>query len=118
MSRFGSIADPPVSLLLRGARVVDPASGTDAVADLAIRDGSFVDPADLPADAIRVDADGLLAIPGLCDLHAHLREPGDEAAETIASGTRAAAHGGYASICAMPSSPVTCALMMPWMTWK
>ncbi|HEX6129428.1 MAG TPA: dihydroorotase [Candidatus Limnocylindria bacterium] len=104
MTRLGSIADPPASLLLRGARVVDPANGTDGVADLAIRDGTVVDPADLPADAIRIDAEGLLAIPALCDLHAHLREPGDEQAETIASGARAAAHGGYATVCAMPNT--------------
>jgi dihydroorotase len=116
VTRFGSIADPPASLLLRGARVVDPANGTDAVADLAIRDGSFVDPADLSADAIRIDADGLLAIPALCDLHAHLREPGDEAAETIASGARAAAHGGYASVCVMPNTdpPLDEAARVAW----
>jgi dihydroorotase len=104
VSRFGSLADPPASLLLRCARVVDPSSGTDAVADLAVHGGTFVEPAALPDDAVRVDADGLLAIPALCDLHAHLREPGGEAAETIASGTRAAAHGGYATVCVMPNT--------------
>jgi dihydroorotase len=104
VSRLGSLADAPASLLLRGARVVDPGSGTDAVADLAIHDGTFVEAADLPTDAVRIDADRLLAIPGLCDLHAHLREPGGEASETIASGTRAAAHGGYATVCAMPNT--------------
>ena len=104
MSRFGSLADAPVSLLIHGARVVDPATGTDAVADFAVHDGAFVEPAALPAGAVRVDADGLLAIPALCDLHAHLREPGGEASETIESGARAAAHGGYATVCAMPNT--------------
>ena len=116
MSRFGSLADPPATLLIRGARVVDPASGTDGVADLAVRDGTFVDPSSLPADALIVDGGGLLAIPALCDLHAHLREPGDEAAETIASGTRAAAHGGYATVCAMPNTdpPLDEAARVAW----
>jgi dihydroorotase len=104
VSRFGSLADAPVSLLVHGARVVDPATGADGVAELAIHDGTFVDPSVLPADALRVDAHGLLAIPALCDLHTHLREPGDEAAETIESGARAAAHGGYATVCAMPNT--------------
>lgn len=116
MSRFGSLADPLATILIRGARVVDPANGTDAVADLAIREGSFVDPASLPADATRVDAAGLLAIPALCDLHAHLREPGDEGAETIQSGARAAAHGGYATVCAMPNTdpPLDEAARVAW----
>jgi dihydroorotase len=104
MSRFGSVAAAPLSLLLRGARVVDPASGTDGVADLAVHDGLVVEAADLPPGAVEVDATGLLAIPGLCDLHAHLREPGNEAAETVASGSRAAAHGGYTTVCAMPNT--------------
>ncbi|HEX6140330.1 MAG TPA: dihydroorotase [Candidatus Limnocylindria bacterium] len=104
MSRFGSLADAPVRLRIVGARVVDPANGTDGVGDLAVSDGIFVDPLELPADAPRVDASGLLAIPALCDLHAHLREPGGEDAETIESGTRAAAHGGYATVCAMPNT--------------
>ena len=104
MTRFGSLADAPASLLIHGARVVDPATGTDAAADLAIHDGEFVSPSALPADAVRVDANGLVAIPALCDLHAHLREPGAEASETIESGARAAAHGGYATVCAMPNT--------------
>jgi dihydroorotase len=104
VSRFGSIADAPASLLLRGARVVDPSSGTDGVGDLAIHGGVLVEPADLPAGAVSVEAGGLLAMPALCDLHAHLRQPGDEGAETIASGSRAAAHGGYATVCAMPNT--------------
>ncbi len=104
MSRFGSIAAEPVSLLLRGAHVVDPATGADGVADLAVHDGGVVAPADLPPDAVEVDGAGLLAIPGLCDLHAHLRPPGHAAAETVARAARAAAHGGYTTVCAMPNT--------------
>jgi dihydroorotase len=104
MSRFGSVAAEPLSLLLRGARVMDPASGTDGVADLAVHDGRVVEAGDLPPGAVEVDCTGLLAIPGLCDLHAHLRQPGNEAAETVASASRAAAHGGYTTVCAMPNT--------------
>jgi dihydroorotase len=104
VSRFGSIADPAASLLVRGAHVVDPSGGINDVADLAVHAGRLVDAGDLPANAVTVDADGLLAMPALCDLHAHLRQPGDEAAETIASGSRAAAHGGYSTVCAMPNT--------------
>ncbi len=62
-------------------------------ADLYVRDGVFADPAEAGSDVERIDADGLIALPGLVDLHAHLRGPGREDAETIATGTRAAARG-------------------------
>jgi dihydroorotase len=116
VSRFGSLADPPVSLLVRGVRIVDPAAGTDGVADLAIHNGNVVDVANLPSDAVRIEADGLVAIPALCDLHVHLREPGGEAAETIESGARAAARGGYATVCAMPNTdpPLDEAARVAW----
>lgn len=74
--------------------------------DLHIADGLLVESA--PAGAQRVDADGLVALPGLVDLHTHLREPGQEAAETIATGTAAAARGGFTAVFAMANtSPVT-----------
>jgi dihydroorotase len=77
-------------------------------ADLAVRDGLFIDPADAAPGAERIDANGLVALPGLVDLHSHLREPGREDAETIASGTRAAARGGFTAVLAMANtSPVT-----------
>ena len=77
-------------------------------ADLLIRDGLFIDPADAAPGAERLDADGLVALPGLVDLHTHLREPGREDAETVASGTRAAARGGYTAVLAMANTdPVT-----------
>lgn len=104
MSRFGSLLDPPATLLLSGARIVDPASGTDRVGDLAILDGRLVEAGSLPRDAERIDGHGVVVAPGLCDLHAHLREPGMERAETISSGARAAARGGFTTICAMPNT--------------
>jgi dihydroorotase len=104
MSRFGPLDDPPATLLVSGARVVDPASGTDHVGDLAIRDGRLVEAGSLPPNAERIDGRGLVAAPGFCDLHVHLREPGMERAETIESGTRAAARGGFTTICAMPNT--------------
>jgi dihydroorotase len=91
--------------LIQGARVVDPAAGRDGVGDLFIRDGRFTPrPERLPDDAVTVDACGLVAVPGLIDLHVHLREPGNEAAETVASGARAAARGGFTSVVAMPNT--------------
>jgi dihydroorotase len=104
MTRFGSVADGPASFVLVGVRVVDPASGTDAVRDLAVLDGRLAAAAEAGADVPRLDAGGLIAAPAFCDLHTHLRQPGHEGAETIESGTRAAAHGGYATVCAMPNT--------------
>ena len=104
MIGFGSLGDTPATLLLIGAQLIDPADGTDRVGDLAVLDGVIVDPAQLPSDATRIDAAGLVAAPGFCDLHTHLREPGMERAETIQSGARAAAHGGYTTVCAMPNT--------------
>ena len=77
-------------------------------ADLYVRDGVFADPAEAGSDVERIDADGLIALPGLVDLHTHLREPGREDAETIATGTRAAARGGFTAVLAMANTtPVT-----------
>jgi dihydroorotase len=104
MSAFGSLTDAPASFLLAGVRIVDPATDTDAVGDVAVVDGVLTDPARVSTNLPRIDGSGLLAIPALCDLHAHIREPGDGRTETLASGTRAAAHGGYASICVMPNT--------------
>jgi len=90
-------------LLISGVRTADGWSG-----DLYIDHGVFADPSQAGADAQRIDADGLLALPGLVDLHTHLREPGREDAETVASGTRAAARGGFTCVHAMANTdPVT-----------
>ena len=95
MSRetFGSLTDPPAAFTVVGARVIDPAAGTDEIRDLAVVDGFIALEPDPAAE--RIDGRGLVLAPGLCDLHAHLREPGGEAAETVASATRAAARGGF-----------------------
>lgn len=94
----------PASLVIRGARVLDPAAGIDEVRDLVVRDGRVGgDPAGLEV----VDAPGMLALPGFVDPHVHLRTPGREDLEDIATGTRAAAAGGFVTILAMPNtSPV------------
>jgi dihydroorotase len=83
-------------------RVVDPLAGVDEVRDVAVADGTVV--ANAPADAERIDARGLILAPGLVDLHTHLREPGDEHKETVATGTRAAAAGGYTAVAAMANT--------------
>ena len=101
MARFGRLTDAPASFVISGARVVDPATGTDAVADLAVVGGRVV--ASAP-DAARIDGRGLVVAPGFCDLHTHLREPGGEAVESVERGTRAAAHGGFTTVCAMPNT--------------
>lgn len=103
-ARFGRLTDAPATLLIAGVRAIDPASESDAARDLAIHAGRFVDPAALPAGAERIDGRDLVAAPGLFDLHAHLREPGTDGAETVASGTRAAARGGFTTVCAMPNT--------------
>ncbi len=100
----GLLTDAPASFLLAGARVIDPTAGTDGIRDLAVVGGHFVDPGRVPELAERIDSRGLVVMPGLCDLHVHLRTPGDSAAETIASGTRAAARGGFTTVCAMPNT--------------
>jgi dihydroorotase len=77
-------------------------------ADLLIADGVLADPGEAGAGVERIDADGLVALPGLVDLHSHLRQPGREDAETIASGTAAAARGGFTAVLAMANTdPVT-----------
>ena len=94
---------------VRGGRIVDPAQGLDRVADLLVENGSIagIDTHIAREDAQVVDAAGLVVCPGFIDLHCHLREPGFEYKETIASGTLAAARGGFTTVCAMPNtSPV------------
>ncbi len=93
------------SLVIRSGRVIDPATGFDGIRDVFIVDGVFVDSA--PEHTLEFDANGLIVAPGFIDMHVHLREPGMEHAETIESGARAAAAGGFTTICCMPNtSPV------------
>jgi dihydroorotase len=101
---FGRLTDAPVSLLLAGVRVIDPSGGTDGVRDIGIVNGVLADAGAVPGGAPRIEGHGLVAAPGFCDLHAHLREPGDPAAETIETGSRAAARGGFTTLCAMPNT--------------
>ncbi|HEY5912540.1 MAG TPA: dihydroorotase [Verrucomicrobiae bacterium] len=97
------------SLLLNGGRVIDPANQLDRIADLLIRDGKIaaVGPeatTQAPADAERMEVGGAIVCPGLIDIHVHLREPGQGAKETIATGTAAAAQGGFTSVVCMPNT--------------
>ena len=101
---FGSLADFPANIVLERVRVLDPGTGVDETRDLAVVEGRIANAADAPASARRIAGDGLVVAPGFCDLHTHLREPGNEAAETIESGTRAAARGGFTTVCAMPNT--------------
>jgi dihydroorotase len=93
-------------LLLRGGRVVDPASALDRVADVRVRDGVIAAVGTLDPEPIEriVDVTGLIVAPGLIDVHVHLREPGQEWKETIGSGTAAAAAGGFTTVFCMPNT--------------
>ena len=87
------------------AWLVDPASGREGPGDIVVRDGILTAVTWLAgADAKGIGPDGVVVAPGFVDLHAHLREPGGEDAETIASGLAAAAHGGFTTVCAMPNT--------------
>jgi dihydroorotase len=108
------------SLLIRGGRVIDPLAKVDALMDVLLRDGQVVDVA--APNKIRggadekIDATGLIVAPGFIDLHVHLREPGQSYKETVASGTAAAAAGGFTSVCCMPNTqPVLDSA--EWVTW-
>ena len=97
-------------ILIEGGRVVDPANTVDAVLDVLIEDGRIAAVGPLrsardaaPPDRV-LDARGKVVCPGFVDLHVHLREPGREDKETIATGTRAAARGGFTSVCCMPNT--------------
>src|SRR5436190_5166470 len=97
------------SLLLTGGRVIDPANNVDAVGDVLILEGKVAALApsaarQAPADIERMDVTGCVVCPGLIDVHVHLREPGQTAKETIATGTAAAARGGFTSVVCMPNT--------------
>ena len=94
-------------MLIRNGHIIDPANNRDGIADLLIRDGiiSRIEQ-DIPLtpDLEVIDAAGQLVIPGLVDMHTHLREPGYEYKETIRTGTMSAAAGGFTSVCCMPNT--------------
>src|SRR3954467_6947953 len=93
-------------IVIKNGRVIDPASQTDRNADVLIVDGRIAGVApNLSSPKAEVfDASGMIVAPGFLDIHVHLREPGFEHAETIESGSRAAAAGGFTSICCMPNT--------------
>ncbi len=94
------------ALLIRGGGLFDPASGLDAVGDLLIRGDRIAPVGDVEATGGEevIEAAGLLVLPGLMDIHVHLRQPGQEHKETIASGTRAAAAGGFTMVACEPNT--------------
>ena len=99
------------AVLISGGRVIDPWQGLDAVADVLLRDGRVAwtrvgagADHDVPAATQVIDAAGMVVAPGFIDLHCHLREPGQERKETIETGARAAARGGFTTVCAMPNT--------------
>ncbi|HAW95986.1 MAG TPA: dihydroorotase [Phycisphaerales bacterium] len=100
----------PGTILIRGGRVLDPARGFDCVSDLLIEEGivTAIDAGIDPIEgAIEIDASGCLVTPGLVDPHVHLREPGGEHKETIATGTASAVAGGFTTVCCMPNTTPT-----------
>ena len=110
----------PNSLLIKGGHLIDPAQRIDAPMDVLLRNGRVEEIA--PPNKIhggadeKIDARGLIVAPGFIDLHVHLREPGQSYKETIASGTAAAAAGGFTSICCMPNTiPVIDSV--EWVSW-
>lgn len=112
--------EAPKSLLIKGGHVIDPAAKINAPMDLLLRDGRVAEIA--PPNTTRggtdekFDARGLIVAPGFIDLHVHLREPGQSYKETVASGTAAAAAGGFTSVCTMPNTaPVVDTA--EWVSW-
>ncbi|HXH67180.1 MAG TPA: amidohydrolase family protein, partial [Candidatus Limnocylindrales bacterium] len=96
-------------LLIKNGRVLDPASKTDSVRDILL-DGEIIAEIAAAGKISRAngtdvfDATGLIVAPGFIDMHVHLREPGQENSETIETGTKAAARGGFTAVCCMPNT--------------
>jgi dihydroorotase len=104
----------PVDVEIRSAWLVDPVANRTGAAHIVIRDGNLETVRWLDgAEAEGIDDRGVIVAPGFTDLHAHFREPGNAAAETIATGLAAAAHGGFTTVCLMPNT--TPAMDQPWM---
>ncbi len=102
-----SLLNTPITILIRGGRVIDPASGTDAIADVAIKYGTIAAIGrNLPKTGVDrvINAQNCFVTPGLIDPHVHLREPGQEHKETIVTGSAAAAAGGFTTVCCMPNT--------------
>lgn len=111
MTRCRPVSEVPQSLLISGGLVVDPSSGASAVKDVLIEDGvirAVERGISQTRAAARFDASGLVVCPGFVELHSHLREPGGTESETIQSGTRSAAAGGYTTVLCMPNTTPVC----------
>ena len=95
-----------MKLLIKNGRVIDPATKTDAVSDVLVEDGKIVKVDKLIQEKAdkTIDAKGCFVMPGFIDLHVHLRDPGFEHKETVATGAKAAARGGFTTILAMPNT--------------
>jgi dihydroorotase len=111
------------SLLIKGGHLIDPAARIDAPMDVLLKDGRVAEVAPpnkikggVDEKAEKLDARGLIVAPGFIDLHAHLREPGQAHKETIATGTAAAAAGGFTSVCTMPNT-VPVVDSVEWVEW-
>ena len=91
------------SYILKGGRVVDPSRGIDTVMDIGVSNGKITDPSKIKNPEI-INVKKLVVAPGFTDMHVHLRQPGNTTAETIATGTMAAAAGGFTGIVAMPNT--------------
>ena len=92
-------------IILQNGRLLDPRTGLDTTGDLWIRDGKIVPAeAQVPENSRVEDVSGKWVVPGLIDMHVHLREPGEEYKETVESGTRAAAAGGFTAVACMPNT--------------
>ena len=94
-----------LKILIKNGRIINPADGTDKVSDMLVENGIVKEISqniNTSADKI-IDANKMWVTPGFIDLHVHLREPGFEHKETIATGSRAAAAGGYTTVCCMPN---------------
>jgi dihydroorotase len=111
-----------ISLLIHGGHIIDPSQGIDQIGDLLIAEGKIVQIGGtlIPGEANNFDASGLVVCPGFIDLHCHLREPGFEDKETIATGTKAAAIGGFATVCCMANTepPLDTPAAVDWVKQK
>jgi len=112
-----------LALLVKNGRIIDPANKRDEIADLFIVDGHIIDQAALKNHESKIeeiDAKGLIVAPGLIDIHVHLREPGQSAKETIATGAKAAAAGGFTTVICMPNTSPTIdnASVVTWIAEK
>jgi dihydroorotase len=109
MVKTKRLANQPGNLLIRGGRIIDPSQGINVVGDLFISEGKIAwlstqQAGPLPENHQVIQARGMVVCPGFIDLHCHLRQPGFEEKETIATGTRAAAKGGFTTVCCMPNT--------------